>query len=159
MKNNISIVQEIIPFKKKLKAGDVFYYKTTEDIYFYGMVALEKIDVGPFKNCILIYLYNQCTSILDKNVSLKKEELLLPPIITDNSCWKNGYFQTFKLLNAVEDVFCDHFFKNPLNNKIYNSKGIVTKEASNTCPIGEWALNFDRNVIRLIGETINSLKV
>ena len=42
--------------KKWPETGDVFYFQLSDGRFGYGMVALGKIDVGPFKKAIVIYI-------------------------------------------------------------------------------------------------------
>ncbi|NIF22095.1 Imm26 family immunity protein [Candidatus Pantoea multigeneris] len=142
--------------KKWPNEGDVFYFKLSDGRFGYGMVSLGKIDVGPFKNAIVIYIYDSFTLSPDENITLKKEDLLLPPIITNASCWKNGYFVTLKKLGSNRlDVYHEHYFKNPIRNKVYNHNGIETELPIDNIPVGEESIQFHKSVINSIEYALN----
>lgn len=142
--------------KKWPEAGDVFYFQLSDGRFGYGMVALGKIDVGPFKNAIVIYIYDNFTSSLGENIVLNKERLLLPPIITDASCWKNGYFVTLKNIDPNSmDIYPEHYFKNPIRHKVYDHHGTVTNLLIDGIPVGEESIQFHRSIIKSIEDVLN----
>ena len=56
MADRLTVVSGNEKQKKWPKEGDVFYFQLNDVRLGYGMVALGKIDVGPFKNAIVIYI-------------------------------------------------------------------------------------------------------
>ena len=58
MADRLTVVSGNEKQKKWPKEGDVFYFQLNDVRLGYGMVALGKIDVGPFKNAIVIYIYD-----------------------------------------------------------------------------------------------------
>jgi len=56
MADRLTVVSGNEKQKKWPKEGDVFYFQLNDDRLGYGIVALGKIDVGPFKNTIVIYI-------------------------------------------------------------------------------------------------------
>ena len=142
--------------KKWPETGDVFYFQLSDGRFGYGMVVLGKIDVGPFKNAIVIYIYDNFTLSLGGNVVLNKERLLLPPIITDASCWRYGYFVTLKNIDPNGmDIYPEHYFKNPIRNKVYDHHGKVTNLLIDSIPIGEESIQFHRSIIKAIEDVLN----
>ncbi|KLG17861.1 hypothetical protein YA52_15810 [Enterobacter roggenkampii] len=142
--------------KKWPKEGDVFYFQLNDGRLGYGMVSLGKIDIGPFKNAIVIYIYDYFTSSLQEDAVLAKDNLLLPPIITNNSCWKNGYFVTFKTIETSEvDILPQHYFKNPVRNKIYDQHGVAIDSPIENIPIGEESIQFYKSVIKSLESFVN----
>jgi hypothetical protein len=156
MVDRLTIVPAKENQKKWPKEGDVFYFQLNDCRLGYGMVSLGKIDVGPFKNAIVIYIYNYFTSSLQEDAVLAKDNLLLSPIITDNSCWKNGYFVTFKTIDMREvDVLPQHYFKNPVRNKIYDHHGLEVDSPIENILIGEESIQFYKSVVKSIESIIN----
>lgn len=151
MASNVTVVSGDEKYKSWPEAGDVFYYQLSDGRLGYGLVSLGKIDVGPFKNAIIIYIFNNFTSSLCGRIVLKKDDLLLPPIITDASCWKNGYFITFKniYLDSMH-VYPEHYFKNPLRNQIYNHCGERVASPIEGIPVGEESIQFQKSIIKSI---------
>lgn len=122
----------------------------------YGMVALGKIDIGPFKNAIVIYLYDKFMMSLEEDIVLTKENLLLLPMITDASCWKSGYFVTFKHIESNSmDIYPEHYFKNPIRNKVYDHHGTVTNLLIDNIPVGEESIQFYKSIIKSIEKRLN----
>ncbi|CAA9200866.1 Imm26 family immunity protein [Flavobacterium collinsii] len=142
--------------RKWPKEGDVFYFCLSDGRFGYGMVSLGKIDVGPFKNAILIYLYNNFTSSLDENTTLSKDNLLLPQIITDASCWKKGYFTKIRTLEKNNmDIYPCHYFKSPTRDKIYDTNGKQITSPIDKIPVGRESIQLHNNIIRSIENIIN----
>ncbi|MEN0627588.1 hypothetical protein AAIG33_09125 [Phytobacter ursingii] len=105
---------------------------------------------------LLSYIYDNFTSSLGEDIVLNKEKLLLPPIITDTSCWKNGYFVT--LINIDPNsmgIYPEHYFKNPVRNKVYDHHGTVTNLLIDGIPIGEESIQFHRSIIKSIEYVLN----
>lgn len=156
MADRLTVVSGNERQKKWPKQGDFFYFQLNDGRLGYGMVSLGKIDVGPFKNAIVIYIYDYFTSSLQEDAVLAKDNLLLPPIITDNSCWKNGYFVTFKTIETSKvDILPQHYFKNPVRNKIYDEHGVTIDSPTENIPIGEESIQFYKSVIKSIESFVN----
>ncbi|EMS8291121.1 hypothetical protein WK688_000904 [Salmonella enterica] len=143
--------------RKWPKEGDVFYFRLSDGRFGHGMVALGKIDVGPFKNAIVIYIYKHLLESIDTEINLDKNELLLPPIITDGSCWKKGVFTTYKRQKLTDmDVYPCHFFKNSIRNEIYDQHGNMVGHIDDNIPLGKEAIQFYNGVIKSIENEINN---
>ncbi len=156
MANKLTVISGNEKQKKWPKEGDVFYFQLSDGRLGYGMVALGKIDVGPFKNAIVIYIYDNFILSLDEDIILNKENLLLPTIITDASCWKNGFFVTFKNIDSNSmDIYPEHYFKNPIRNKVYDHHGAVTNLLIDNTPVGEESIQFYKSIIKSIENTLN----
>ena len=156
MADRLTVVSGNEKQKKWPKEGDVFYFQLNDVRLGYGMVALGKIDVGPFKNAIVIYIYDYFTSSLQEDAVLAKDNLLLPPIITDNSCWKNGYLVTLKTIETSEvDILPQHYFKNPVRNKTYDQHGVPIESPTENIPVGEESIQFCKSIIKSIESFVN----
>lgn len=156
MNDKITVISGNEKQKKWPKEGDVFYFQLSDDRFGYGMVALGNIDVGPFKNAIVIYIYDNFMPSLDESIVLNKENLLLPPIITDASCWKNGYFVTFKNLDPnSRDIYPEHYFKNPIMDIVFDSHGTEVNMLTDNIPVGRESIQFHKNIIRSIEHVLN----
>ncbi|HEK0809063.1 TPA: hypothetical protein SMP81_003689 [Proteus mirabilis] len=156
MGNKLTVISGNEKQKKWPKEGDVFYFQLSDGRLGYGMVALGKIDVGPFKNAIVIYIYDNFILSLDEDIILNKENLLLPTIITDASCWKNGFFVTFKNIDSNSmDIYPEHYFKNPIRNKVYDHHGAVTNLLIDNIPVGKESIQFYKSIIKSIENTLN----
>lgn len=156
MADKLTVISGNEKQKKWPKEGDVFYFQLSDGRLGYGMVALGKIDIGPFKNAIVIYLYDKFMMSLEEDIVLTKENLLLPPMITDASCWKSGYFVTFKHIESNSmDIYPEHYFKNPIRNKVYDHHGTVTNLLIDNIPVGEESIQFYKSIIKSIEKRLN----
>jgi hypothetical protein len=127
--------------------GDLFIFRTDNPKCSIGIGCVVIVDAKClfYENCIIIYIYDEWISTIeDLNESnLKKDKLLLPPIIIDKSPWTKGYFQTIKNLELTdEDIFINHCFKH-INGKYYDEYANELSEPLNLvgsasiCYIGE----------------------
>ncbi|MEQ9866052.1 Imm26 family immunity protein [Pectobacterium aroidearum] len=156
MVNEISVVKMDVSKKPKRPIkGDVFYFKTNKNEYLYGQVVLADLTVGPFKNTLLICIFDKKTMELQGEVSSNGCEFLVPPIITDESCWKNGYFFYLGNESFDEDVLDDFLFVNPLNNRAYDLSGNLYEGSREGKVVGERALCYFENVIKIIECKLN----
>jgi hypothetical protein len=70
-----------IKFIKKGRAGDVFVYQLPDNRYGYYKVIKDDASLYSWKSLLLIYIYNVFTDNIEKGVELKKDNLLIPPMI------------------------------------------------------------------------------
>lgn len=82
----------------KPKEGDMFLIQPLEDTYYYGKVIKININsTNPFLNgWNLVYVYNRLVHGRDNNFYdlVDVNNLLIPPIVTNNRGWYDGYFET-----------------------------------------------------------------
>ncbi|GAA3760803.1 hypothetical protein GCM10022423_09910 [Flavobacterium ginsengiterrae] len=136
------------------RKGDLFYLKTT-DGYYFGQVFSERMKIGPFKNALLVCFFKSKYNSLSCNIENISRELLTPPIITDNSCWKKGIFKTITNQNIDEELFNRLLLVNPLNNRIYNLDDHLYENHLKGMILAERSLNFYKAVISSIENVIN----
>jgi hypothetical protein len=131
--------------KGHLKVGDIFTFQMKDDNrFFYGKVICKDAKVGPFEELILIYIYNSFSKEKDKNPELDKENLLIPPLMTNKLPWSKGYFETISNIPInSHDVFERHCFKD-ISGKIfdeYNNSLVSVIE-----PCGQRGVNSFRTI-------------
>ena len=126
MKEDVNEIRNLEVLKKthkRPKVGDVFLFKPTNKPFYFGRVIETSADasLGPIGN--LLYLYNSCSEKKDSIPNLLRENLLIPPLITNKLPWSMGYFETVANRPLLEtEKFQRHYFKskNPyLNGKDY----------------------------------------
>lgn len=89
--------------RKKPSPGDIFTYLMPDQLYRFGRVIRTDAQVGGFGDCLLIYLYSAESENATSIPTLRKEELLFPPLATDRHVWVWGYFQTVEQRCLVDD--------------------------------------------------------
>jgi hypothetical protein len=104
-------MQVIRKSRKRAIPGDIFVYQLPDNLYRYGRIIRTDVSGGGFSSCILLYFYRldswQKTPIPD----LDKDDLLIPPQMTDRYFWTHGYFETIEHRElGQEDVWPVHCF-------------------------------------------------
>lgn len=143
---------------KKQKAwpsrGDIFFVKTGSE-YYLGQVLSDKMSIGPFKNALITCIYSDSYSTLPEINVIRSESLLIPPVITDNSCWKNGLFQSVGSSMVNEELLNRFLFVNPLNNRAYGLDDKIYEGNRHGMIIGERSLFFDTEIVKRIEGVLN----
>jgi len=100
------------PSRKPVQPGDIFVYQIQDDCYHYGRVIKVEDTGGPIHGgFILLYFYKATSPVKEQIPMLHRDDLLLPPIISDRYLWLKGYFVT--LMNqalASDDILPKHCF-------------------------------------------------
>jgi len=123
-KLNLKILK---PTKVKPKEGDIFVLEPVKGTYYFGRIIIGAIKskFALMNGMPLIYIYNIAKDNKDyDDIVFNKENLLLPPIITNYSPWIHGYFETVgnKPVNK-DDVLKQHCFHRDLVNEYVNESG------------------------------------
>ncbi len=135
--------------------GDVFALQIKRGPYLYGRVVRVDASVGPFKLCVLIYIYRACSRDKHSVPVLRVADLLLAPILTNQLPWKHGYFETVDR-RPLEDAdrLPQHCFR--------EVRGLLFDEHSNRMatpvePVGIWGVSsfqtIDDDVSAALGAT------
>ena len=110
--------------KHRPELGDIFAFQILDGKYHWGRVVSLTATVGGFDDCILVYIYKMHTEDCDVPPSLSVEDLLLPPIATNELAWKKGYFK--QITNCIldeSDLLKIHCFKSVLRGICFDDKG------------------------------------
>jgi Immunity protein 26 len=109
------------------QVGDIFAVLPPDGLFLFGRVIDTSAEVGPIKDCVLIYLYSVRSQ--DKSVApeLTREQLLFSPIMTNRLPWSRGYFERIENRPLTPlDRLPQHCFK--------DSRGWYFDEHSNRLP-------------------------
>ena len=82
------------PSRKLPKAGDVFRMHLITGQYLFGRVITTEACLWDVPRLLLLYVYNYLNDDGQVPEILRKEDLLLPPKITNRQGWLKGYFET-----------------------------------------------------------------
>lgn len=126
------------------RVGDVFVMQPPDHQFLFGRVV--QTDANPLGvgGAILIYIYQARSSDKAKVPDLRREELLLPPIMTNGMPWVKGYFENIAHAPlSSTDRLPQHCFK--------DSRGWYFDESGNRLPyamepVGQWGLHSYRSI-------------
>lgn len=96
--------------RKKPRPGDIFVVQMPDRLFRYGRVIRVDANVGGLP-AMLVYIFRASSPTKLPVPALRKEELLVPPLLINNTGWRDGYFETVehRLLKA-DDVLPVHCF-------------------------------------------------
>ncbi len=142
--------------RKKPKKGDVFVFQHNLEPngrYRFGKVIRTDASIGGFANTNLIYIYNtwsETTTVIPK---LNKNELLVPPLATNNLPWSRGYFETIGSgILADDDVLAVHCFEDYLTKSFFDDNGATLSRPVE--PIGEYGLQSFLTISDMVTEAL-----
>ena len=101
--------------RKRLKRGDIFVLKPKGHDYYFGRVIDTDAEsgFGP-GNAVLINIYNATSQDKNKITELDKNNLLIPPTMTNRLGWSRGYFENVGFRELTKDDVLDvHCFWAP----------------------------------------------
>jgi len=90
----------LAPSRKKQRPGNIFVFQMPDDLFRYGRVIHVDVNLVAATgargnlNAILAYIYRVSSPIRLPVPTLRKEELLLPPLFINDTGWHDGYFET-----------------------------------------------------------------
>ncbi len=105
------------PSRKMPKAGDVFRMHLINGKYLFGRVISTEACHGDVPKLLLLYVYNYLSDDGHAPELLRKEDMLLPPKITNRQGWLKGYFETVQQRSLeAEEIFERHCFESKMFN-------------------------------------------
>ncbi|NBB96441.1 MAG: hypothetical protein GVY16_11985 [Planctomycetes bacterium] len=139
--------------KLSLRPGDVFAYSIDERDFHFGRVVSTDFTLGPWIECLLLYLYNASSDDPQRVPVLSKDDLLIPPIVASDGLFRKGYLIVVDHEPLTNDeVFSRHCFKDVLvEGRFYDDSGAKVRRFE---PCGEWALKTDQGLDKTLGQAI-----
>jgi Immunity protein 26 len=140
-------LQPLKPSRKKQSPGDIFAMRLVDDRYLFGRVISTEAKAGwSLSGSILIYIYRVVVDgpELPPMDQLTRDNLLVPPIMTNALPWSKGYFETVAQAGlAATDVLSRHCFRSS-SGKYYDEKCVEL--AGEVQPCGDWGLHSFRTI-------------
>jgi Immunity protein 26 len=135
---------QLNPSNKAPTTGDIFAILPTVGGFLFGRVIATNAMIGPMQNCILIYVYKSRSSTKDCIPNLVIDDLLLPPILTNQQSWKKGYFENVGR-SALDNklILPAHCFR--ASNGIFYDE-FNTRLSNPTEHTGQWGLHSFRTI-------------
>jgi hypothetical protein len=91
--------------------GDIFIYKPDETRNAFGCVVRDDADGAVGKPCMILYFFAIETASPSPPAALSPQSLLIPPVIHDNTMWREGVFATVEHRSLRKaDVLRRHCF-------------------------------------------------
>ena len=126
------------------EAGDVFAMQLPDRQFLFGRVI--SVDANPLGvgGALLIYVYSARSPDKTRIPELSRDQLLIPPMMTNKQPWTRGYFELVEHRPLTsKDRLPQHSFK--------DSRGRYFDEAGNRLlgpvePVGQWALQSFRTL-------------
>lgn len=148
------------PEKKGGKAGDIFVMRIRRSRWLFGrVITTEAVDVprrlwepgDPLWTLIYIYQHIAQECIVPEGLS--RNNLLVPPIITSEYCWHNGWFRTIEHVPlAPNDVLAVHCFYSPAFLAYFDEKGNTLADRVDPC--GDFGIQTIGAIDRMIGAAL-----
>lgn len=146
------------PSRKKPKAGDVFTMHISAKGWLFGRVISTDVIATPQWErgdplWMLIYIYRTILPECKIPDNLSPKDLLVPPIITGDSGWYHGLFQTIDHRSLrPEDVLPKHCFYDPIFKAYFDEKHNVIPDRIDPC--GEFAITPVDAIDHIVSEAL-----
>ena len=120
--------------RREPQIGDVFAVRRSEHGELLGRVVSTSAIVGPTHGCIVVYVY------ASDSPRPRREDLLLPPILTTRGAWSRGYFAHLRSEPLLPgDYFERHVFRDA-QGRFYDEEARPLAAPEPGEGVGEWRL-------------------
>lgn len=131
----------------------MFAFQMPDGLFRFGRVIRTDTRVGGVPGAILIYLYTASSQDIAAVPSLRKDELLAPPMAIDRDPWLDGYFQTIGHQPLDDsDILDVHCFWSPVRSRYLDADG--NKLPHRIEPCGFFGLGNSYAVNRVVSEAL-----
>lgn len=111
----------LTPSRKHLKPGDIFVLQMRDNEFIFGRVIRTDARVQTYGPDVLVYIYNAFSRDKNQIPVLDKNDLLIPPVITNKTGWLDGYFEVIAHRDlAEEDILQPHCFFSMHSQRYYD---------------------------------------
>jgi hypothetical protein len=146
---NLSVLKKT---RRRPQVGDVFAMLPPDNRFLYGRVIATDVNAGGFENSNLIYIYRARSIEKESIPELRKSDLLVPPLMTNNLPWIRGYFEVLVTKPVLrEDKLESHCFRD-VRGWYFDEYG--ERHAGPSAPVGQWGLHSFQTIDDLISEAL-----
>ena len=136
---------------KRVQPGDVFVLHPDSRPYLFGRVIRTNATIGPIEG-ILIYIYKTPSSDPLHVPTLRRDDLLIPPVITNRLPWSRGYFQTVLSAPLTRwDTLTVHCFKD-IRGYYFDDSG--HRLSGPIEPVGQYGLHSFRTIDDAVSDAL-----
>ena len=139
--------------RRKLEVGDIFVMQPPDGLFLYGRVV--DTDANPcfVGGAVLIYIYRVRSTTKTPIPDLLREQLLLPPMMTNKRPWTMGYFEhlTHRPMSAT-DRLPKHCFRDTIRGGYRDEK--ANRFQHPVEPIGDFGLHSFRTIDDAISKAL-----
>lgn len=135
--------------RQKPEPGDVFVYRVRGMDFGFGRVIRTDARMEPWRDLLVIYIYNVFAPDVEPIPVLKRDKLLVPPLLLfRQSLWTKGYFQTVQRKPLeTQDVLKVHCFRDEVNRCYVDEYERRLKRRTSPCALhavgNEYAVEAD----------------
>ncbi|KAA1423154.1 hypothetical protein F0U47_20305 [Nocardioides antri] len=148
----------LTPSRKAPQAGDVFAFQLPDLTYRFGRVirtdATWTLAQGA-DGAVLIYIYRTQSremAVPDRD-ELRRDHLLVPPMMTNRLPWSRGYFQTVGNVPLDEhDLLPRHCFLSAARGRYFDDYGQPL--AGPIEPVGDYGLHSFRTIDAAVSDAL-----
>ncbi|MCE5199648.1 MAG: Imm26 family immunity protein [Armatimonadota bacterium] len=153
VKTRASNCRVIKPSRARIRPGDIFVVQPHGREYVFGRVI--KADASILGGLVyLVYIYNAFAKDKTDIPRLDKNNLLIPPILTDRSGWRSGICETVAQMPLTkDDILPNHCFMNTARPPRYFDEHDDPLRGC-TQPCGKHALELERGIDALITDAL-----
>lgn len=114
-------------FPKRPRAGDVFVMERQSGGFIFGRVVRTDACVGDVDRLLLLYIYRTRSQSLDNVPELRRDDLLLPPVLAGDNMFADGYAKVIARSRLRKDhILPVHCFQ--------DSRGVFHDEYNHILP-------------------------
>lgn len=157
MSDVVTNLRILKPSRKKRKPGDLFVMEIPNTPYIYGRVISTTArwttsQDWPLANLIYVYRVRSHTKTVPDRDLLTPDNLLLPPMFTNNLGWSRGYFETIASIPlGEEDLLPQHCFRRS-TGQYFDDKG--NELPGPIGPVGSYGLDSFRTIDDAVSEAL-----
>src|SRR5262245_18287750 len=141
VKTNLRILK---PSRSRPHTGDVFVLRPRSLPYLFGRIIRIDARIGSIVG-ILACIYKVVSPRRVPVPPLRRDELLIPPLIINRLPWSQGYFETVeRLVLTPWDVLPVHCFQDFFTKNYFDEYGLILSAA--VPPVGSYGLNSFRTI-------------
>ena len=132
--------------------GDVFSFQVRESEFMFGRVISVAAQLKILEGVIMAYIYQGHTTSRSEWPQFHRDQLLLPPILTNREPWLKGYFETIgNVPLARNEVLPIHCFQDS-RGWYFDERG--NRLAKRVEPCGDYGLHSYRTIDDAISQTL-----
>jgi hypothetical protein len=140
-------LQILTPSRRAMQPGDLFVMRLHDRVHFFGRVVNTEAWAGwGMPHAILIYIYDTRSELPEPpdRAALKRDRLLVPPMMTNRLPWSRGYFEMIEHVPLQpDDVYQPHCFED-VRGKCYDEFTNELRKCIEPC--GDWGLHSFRTI-------------